>query len=179
MVKGSFYPIHQKIHYNDRCSLNSASDPCSFLLVPFSSCNARCWLDSATDSGVYCPLVRPFLFLCQTHEPRRSDGAPATVLLWLGDCLCRLAAEPHYVWGGRFVGYYVQAHCRAVSLGPRDGFGGFDDQLDHLWAVRLDVWSAQRPLWLARGDDCRRPPLYRWDGAHEPDPAPLAALPVI
>src|SRR6266581_7293665 len=156
MVKGSFYPIRQKIHYN-----------------------AQCWLDSAADSGVYCPLVRPFLFLCQTHEPRRSDGAPATVLLWLGGCLCRLAAEPHHVWGGRFVGYYVQAHCRAVSLGPRDGFGGLDDQLDHLWAVRLDVWSAQRPLWLARGDDCRRPPLYRWDGADEPDPVAVAAVPVL
>src|SRR5436309_10264245 len=97
--------------------------PCSFHLSPFSSSNARCWLDSAADSGVYCPLARPFLFLCQTHEPRRNDGAAATVLLWLGDCLCRLVAEPHHVWGGRFVGYYVQAHCRAVSLGPRDGFG--------------------------------------------------------
>src|SRR6266480_4458435 len=89
MVKVSLYPIHQKIHYN-----------------------ARCWLDSATDSGVYCPLACPFLFLRQTHEPRRNDGAPATVLLW-------------------------------------------------------------------RGDDCRRPPLYRWDGADEPDPVAVAALPVL
>src|SRR5262245_6945579 len=68
-------------------------DPPSAIRLPPNS------LDNPGADSIYCRrscLSHP----CHGHAPGRKNGAAASVLLWLGDCLCRAHPEPDHVWGG-------------------------------------------------------------------------------